>query len=619
MGDIMANLISSGVFDKLIQNQYLHSNTENFVEVVSQHLSTLKKEQMNNALLIEIKERLEKLLNKANEQMNLFYQDISNYYRSIGQMDKIILGRDFYNNGKYYPNGANEFSRKFLINNKSNKNMTDEQVILSIINSIDSRNEIRRIYNNINNMFLSKNVNFNQVQQKMIMQLQDIFGQTIFPNINEILYNDIEKNINNIFVQNRTKGAYGLKISNKSDKKIQEKINDFLSQLGIENFSARRQKDLDSFKNMLINQLKNKNLFYEVGNQYWDYLNKKFKEKTGKSLHGAKKRKFARFFSDTIGKYNVNLIDVRQENSLNGFLLEFGMYASFNLPLNYNQEIVSILGQENIIREYITEEYNLTGQKIKGTKVTTGQSPSDIEYKGSSGKFYRFQLKNNFNEVSKALSFRSQAEIKVSTYLSTAFTNLNQNIKDILLYLLINTAFLRKYGLGSYNSNEKITFNPSDYPIIKDYILFFLQQSYQFLIGYQYDKNIQEINGITAGNLAYIFQGKYLIPVAAYFYSALEMIQKILDNTYNLKGIGGISGLPSFKNNSLSIKNDEFQKNKINLLSKLKYNDNVYSEYKYPQGLLEYGGSYGKQLYNNLSFERISIVLIIEKLEKYFK
>lgn len=619
MGDIMANLISSGVFDKLIQNQYLHSNTENFVEVVSQHLSTLKKEQMNNALLIEIKERLEKLLNKANEQMNLFYQDISNYYRSIGQMDKIILGRDFYNNGKYYPNGANEFSRKFLINNKSNKNMTDEQVILSIINSIDSRNEIRRIYNNVNNMFLSKNVNFNQVQQKMIMQLQDIFGQTIFPNINEILYNDIEKNINNIFVQNRTKGAYGLKISNKSDKKIQEKINDFLSQLGIENFSARRQKDLDSFKNMLINQLKNKNLFYEVGNQYWNYLNKKFKEKTGKSLHGAKQKKFARFFSDTISKYNVNLIDVRQENSLNGFLLEFGMYASFNLPLNYNQEIVSILGQENIIREYITEEYNLTGQKIKGTKITTGQSPSDIEYKGSSGKFYRFQLKNNFNEVSKALSFRSQAEIKVSTYLSTAFTNLNQNIKDILLYLLINTAFLRKYGLGSYNSNEKITFNPSDYPIIKDYILFFLQQSYQFLIGYQYDKNIQEINGITAGNLAYIFQGKYLIPVAAYFYSALEMIQKILDNTYNLKGIGGISGLPSFKNNSLSIKNDEFQKNKINLLSKLKYNDNIYSEYKYPQGLLEYGGSYGKQLYNNLSFERISIVLIIEKLEKYFK
>ena len=52
--------------------------------------------------------------------------------------------------------------------------------------------------------------------------------------------------------------------------------------------------------------------------------------------------------------------------------------------------------------------------------------------------------------------------------------------------------------------------------------------------------------------------------------------------------------------------------------SELEYN-NVYGEYKYPQSLLEYGGSYGKKVYNNLSFERISIVLIIEKLEKYFK
>ena len=295
------------------------------------------------------------------------------------------------------------------------------------------------------------------------------------------------------------------------------------------------------------------------------------------------------------------------------------MYASVNLPAKYGQEIVKILGQESVIRNYITEQYDDKGNLLKGTKEINGQSPSDIEYIGLSGKRYRFQLKNNFNEVSTALSFRSQAEIKVSTYLATAFDNVDVDIKNILAYLLINTAFLRNYGLGPYNSGTEINLSPKSFPIVRDYILFFLQQSYQFLIGYQYEKQIKEVEGITAGNLAYIFKGKYLIPVSAYFFSALEMLQKVLNNNYNLNGIGGIAGLPSFKKVSIPGKtNTEFQKEKINLLSELEY-DSVHGEYKYPQGLLEYGGNYGRQVYNNLTFERISIVLVIEKLEKYFK
>ena len=75
-----------------------------------------------------IKERLETLINKTNVQMNSFYEDISNYYSSIGQTDKVISGRDSYSNGVYTPNGANEFSRKFLINSKI-------AIILFVINS----------------------------------------------------------------------------------------------------------------------------------------------------------------------------------------------------------------------------------------------------------------------------------------------------------------------------------------------------------------------------------------------------------------------------------------------------------------------------------------------------
>lgn len=623
----MENLVSSGTADKLIDNKYLHSNTDNFVNVVKQHSAILSFESLDNDLLINMKERLEKLIEETNAQMNQFYEDISKYYDSIGQRNKVIYGRDKYSDGVYKPDGANEFSKKFLINSKGN-NSTEEQIILSIINSEASKSKLRDIYYRVNEKFgFVKVKNFTQEQKKIINILNKAFNNEnkLLKKVDNITYSNIEDYINDIFIGNRKNRAYGLKILKKMNKKELSKektrIDNIIQELGLKNFSGHRQEDLNELKNLLTNKLKNVDLFYSIGLQYWDeYLNVEFKKKAKKTLDGRKRVKFARFFKETLSRYNVNLIDTKQETSLNGFLLEYGLYASVNLPLKAGQEIVNILGQEKVVRTYITEEYDLIGNVSKGNKQITGQSPSDIEYLGASGRKYRFQLKNNFNDVSKALSFRSQAEIKVSTYMATAFNKVNVDIKNILTYFLINAAFLRKYGLGAYNTGEETLFRPKDFPLIRDYILFFLQQSYQFLIGYQYGENIEKAQGITAGNIAYIFKGKYLIPVAAYFYSALEMLQKVSNTGHKPQGIGGIAGLPSFKNiNTLGITNIEFQENKANLLDKLKYNDNVYKEYKYPQGLLEYGSSYGQKLYNKLSFERISIVLIIDQLDKYFK
>jgi hypothetical protein len=186
--------------------------------------------------------------------------------------------------------------------------------------------------------------------------------------------------------------------------------------------------------------------------------------------------------------------------------------------------------------------------------------------------------------------------------------------------MLINTAFLRKYGLGPYGHNEEVRFNPTDYPDVRDYVLFFLQQTFQFLVGYQYDKKIRTKDGITEGNIAYVFQGKYLIPVAAYFYSALEMINKILNSEHELQGIGGIAGLPSFKNFNLSIPEEEFQRRKNKIVGKLIESKNlVRKSPKYPQELVSYGGKYGLELYDKLSFDKISIILEMKKLERYFK
>lgn len=627
---VKRNLIDNGVVDRLIKEHYLHSNTENFVEAVTQHHDSLVATEKDNSFLVEIKTRLEKLLSETNKQMNIFYEDLSNYYSSINQPEKIIKNRDFYKDGVYNPEGANEFSRKFLLdksNGKQSNITTDEKIILSIINSPQSLEKIKQAYIKILSQVENTVIKLDKEQKKIIMNLEATFNQKLPAKVEDITYGMMEKFLNNLFISDRKKGEFGLKIySTKKKKKkpikqMSQELMHEIEDLGIKDFSPRNQEHLKQLKNILIQKLKDKNLYYMVGLEYWKYLSSKFKEKTGRSLHGAKARKFANYFSKLMMGYtNINLIDDSQFQSLKGFVLEFGLFTSVNLPLYSGQQLVNILGQEQVVREYITEEINSTNQKESSVKQVGGQSPSDIEYIGYSGKRYRFQLKNNFDDVKTHLSFRSQAQIKVSTYLPTALNGVSENIKDILIYLLINTAFLRKHGLGPYSGHsEPMNFLTKEHPVIKEYILFFLQQTYQFLIGYQYDKQLRKIDGITAGNLAYIFQGRYLIPVSAYFYSALEMINKVLDNKHQLQGIGGIAGLPAFKKDNISIDNFTFQKNKINLLQKINFNDATYKTYKYPNALAEYGGSYGAELYNKLTFERISIILEIEKLERYFK
>lgn len=620
----MGNLIETGVADRLIDAHYLHSNTKNFINVAKQHRESLKGQ--NNETLMDIKLRLERFLNESNAQINSFYEDLSNYYLSINQPEKVIRGRDSYKDGVYTPNGANEFSRKFLIDrkNKNNGIVTDEKIILSIINSQESIDAIREAYEKVAVNAMNKTLKIDNEQRKIFEELEKLFKAKLPVKIEELTFNTIDRYLKNLFVKNRKDGQFGLSIKStkKSKKKdISKELRDFIKTLGIEDFSPRNAESLKHLKNTLNQKLRDKNLYFLVGKEYWNFLNTKFKEKTNRSLHGAKSTKFANYFSNAMMAYtNINLVETNQEQSLKGFVLEFGLFASVNLPIYASERVANLLGQTNVNRTYITEvlDENLNIQQTE--KIIQGQSPSDIEYVGKSGKRYRFQLKNNFNDVKSHLSFRSQAQIKVSTYVPTALNGFSENVKDILVYMLINTAFLRKYGLGPYGHNEEVRFNPTDYPDVRDYVLFFLQQTFQFLVGYQYDKKIRTKDGITEGNIAYVFQGKYLIPVAAYFYSALEMINKILNSEHELQGIGGIAGLPSFKNFKLSIPEEEFQRRKNKIVGKLIESKNlVRKSLKYPQELVGYGGKYGLELYDKLSFDKISIILEMKKLERYFK
>lgn len=636
------NLVSSGTTDRLIENYYLHSNTNNFV----QNVNTMSKMSNYGKLNKEFKglrARLVKLINETNKQMNLFYEDFKDE-----NGNPLIKGRDKFsgakNNPIYSPEGAREFSRKYLLNRNNEldaENSTDEKILLGIVNSQDTINFLQLKAKEIADD--NSKLTFTNEQKTLIHNLDTVFnhkisrkiknstGQSIQDAIDSLTGQSIQNVINSLFIDKRDETGKGklrfaIKKGNYKKNYFDENttFKQILKEIEIEEFSPTNKNNLSEFKAAVLRKLYSDAFYSKLGSIFWDYINEKFKEKTGKKLAGPKKRRFVSYFTNTIKNYKgLSLFDANQTSGLKGFVLEFGVAFAFNMPRKYGNDIVNIIGQKMVIREYLLEEK--TKQKsIINTKSFSGESASDIEFIGASGQVYRFQLKNNFNSISDALSFRTQASIKVSTFIPTALDGYDKDVKDTLAYLLINTAFLRENGLDKYkqgNQKDK-KFQPSKFPVVAQYINLFLQMSYEFLIGYKYSANLKETEAITAGNLAYIFQGRYLIPVASFFYSSLQMLDNVIKQT-EMKGIGGIHGIPSFKNvelkgfNESSISKEDFQEKKINLLSKM--GSARKGTYKYPEPLVEFGSDYGKDLYNSLFFERISIVLKIGQLEKFFK
>lgn len=623
----MENLVGSGTTRRLISNQYLHSNTNNFIASVRNQRNYLKYDQHNKEL-INLKDRLVNMIKQTNYYVNLFYQDMG-----------IVQRDNFSEESGYKPNGANAFSREYLIYSFKkvdlSKDRKDEKILLTIINSEQSKRKLREIYQIVEKQMNALNVEWDEEQKKIVKNLLELTGTRLGKKIDNMTIANVESWLSRVFVKNRKAGTRGIKLKSDLNTKTyreNEAFQEILKELKIpmENFSIREKESLQQLRAALNQRLKDKKLYQEIGIRYADWILDTYHKKTGKTMkwEPQKKSRFVNLFVSTVSNYtNLDFV-VKNDSGLNGFLLEFGMFVSFNLPRSRDNEIVKILGQDQVVREYAASSFRMGQYKTNEVKVV-GQSASDISFQGKNNRVYNFQLKNSLNEGQAALTFRAQPEIKVSTYLPTAIQN-DKNLLEILQYLLINTAFLKQYGLGKYSStgSNNFLFKSGNIPKeVNDYILFFLQQTYEFLLGTQYDKNIKEFGAKNAGNLAYIFQGKYFIPIAAYLYSAYEMLNKILKNNYRMKnttyqlgGIGGISNIPNFKNVDIGINNRTFQREKIEkILPHAKTINKTEKGYKYPEPLLAYGGYYGRRLYNNLKFERINITLIIENLETFFK
>ena len=601
------NLIAEqSVINKLMQNDYLHSNTDNFVENTRNLINFKQQQQIDNFddLIEELSSIINECLGRVNEM-----------YKFLG-----IRGQDSWSpSGGYKSEGATEFRRKFLIQEflgkESKEKLSFGQKLLTIINSQESLDFLQRNFS-INSADM---ISIDDEEKILLNLLQKITGKWM-KNIENTTGTLIDNFIDRLF---DTKNGR-IRIHKTKNSK-QEDLDELMNKLKLYGLNLNHKEDVLKLKSAIKTQLFRKNYYKILGEKYYNFISDRFLYyfKDNTDFIKIKKEVFIKEFVDTLKGYtSIDFEKSGSTSNLKGFLLEFGFYADYKLDKKDIQQGIRILGQDLEKRVYKNTQKDMSKGKVTNEiegekKIFTSQSASDIVFYNGEQE-YRLQLKNNLLDKD-ILSFRAQPEIKISTFLPSAIKD--ENTRNTLSYLLINFGFLKKYGLDK--EGEPNHLSEKDVPEIKDYITLLLETGYKFILGTDYMTKVDEAEVQEAGNIAYIFQGKFLIPVAMYFASAYELLYKLQTNSEDFRssGIGGLS-LPSYTNVSNeifsssqnSLNEVQFQNQKHRIIQKMKYNDNMYGEYRYPQQLLEYGAVAGHDMYNKMSF-KLRITLSLDKLK----
>lgn len=601
------NLIAEqSVINKLMQNDYLHSNTDNFLENTRNLINFKQQQQIDN--FDDLIKKLSLIIKECLDRVNDMYDFLG------------IKGRDSWSpSGGYKSTGAIEFRRRFLIQEflgkESKEQLSFGQKLLTIINSQESLDFLQRNFN-INSADM---ISIDDEEKILLNLLQKITGKWM-KNIENTTGTLVDNFIDRLF---DTKNGR-IRIHKTKNSK-QEDLNELMNKLKLYGLNLNHKEDVLKLKSAIKTQLFRKNYYKILGDKYYNFISDRFLYyfKDNSDFIEIKREVFIKEFVDTLKGYvSIDFEKSGSTSNLKGFLLEFGFYADYKLDKKEIQQGIRILGQDLEKRVYKNTQKGMSKEKITNEiegekKIFTSQSASDIVFYDDKQE-YRLQLKNNLLDK-KFLSFRAQPEIKISTFLPNAIKD--ENTRNTLSYLLINFGFLKKYGLDKEGQPNHLS--EKDVPEIEDYIKLLLETGYKFILGTDYMTEVNEAEIQEAGNIAYIFQGKFLIPVAMYFASAYELLYKLQTNSGGFRdsGIGGLS-LPSytnvsneiFSNSQNSLNEIQFQNQKHKIIQKMKYNDNMYGEYRYPQQLLEYGAVAGHDMYNKMSF-KLRITLSLDKLK----
>lgn len=604
------------VYKRLIDNVYIHSNTDNFSRYVSANYglsgffgrSTKVDNEMRKA-----KTRLLDAINTITKICNAFYQDMG------------LLKRDRFDadTGIFYLDGAEEFQLQYLMKTQDQLEESDSTStkILSIMNSPE--------YINVLIASMERNISFNSSQfQAFIQEAARGLSENVVSSMIDPVINTTGPQVAQAAFDALSKMFQTTKKANNRSylkKTIQANISKSLSKKGLaariyeaatkEGLSATRKADLDKIKQNIVNQFILNYSHEEIAKEMWNTL---IQLDTKKVVNENLKDIFIQYFKQALDE-NYSKVDlIKDKAQLSGAILEQG----FLFGISYDvKKVVSLAGNEFISMGQTNVKK--TFQTMKGPMVITAASGTDIQVRGKSGQIYNIQAKNSFSNKDYT-SIHLQSEISLYTY---AHTVLSEERANELEYMVLNRAYLNQYG--SYGLTEDVgnhLYRKSD-SLIDLYIEYFLNETLAYLVAGKITKGTGTTNKnyYSKANVLFLYKGKFLIPTSIFLYSAYELISQLIDK--DPRELDNAAATFGFLNVSQELKGVNVGKEEAgNLkLQKILALEEAKKDWKkkelkdlkrYPPQLMSVGSDFGKSLLQKAAFKRMTYTLKIKKIEE---
>ena len=617
------------LFNKLSNNKvpYIHSNPNNFVQ---HSLVWLEGKKYANEIN-EAKESLKTTIINITNRCNDFYNELQ------------IPAHDEFdpNTGNIILNGARVFEDIYLKKNEK-LDLSDKDslttILLTLMNNITYKDIVERKINSGSVFEYDKFIQFyKNLTNKRQKDLQ--FIQAMKDTVGKEAYKLVSIGLENLFTNKRR--SMSVKDTYAANKTIEAKMkDDEIFKEILKKYSLTKKSDIPKIKKEI-----EKHFFQKPSNKrdiaiiMWEALEEVDKNKilrkkiesqneNNKQAYKDFKKEFIDFFSIVQGEYGeVNIIE--NTSTYSGFILEYTTSFGLNIDLKRLEAKIINLGQTKEEKEYKNSE---------DSWIVSGFSGSDLIIE-KNNKQYRIQAKNSFSEKDFT-SIHLQSTVYLDTY---AHTILDEQTANIFEYLILNRAYLSKYGLSGVKkgqfaydlrseknsgSNAKNAYLTRENPNLEKYISYFLNLTLEYLIaGKIKSENFKTDNS----NLFFIYKGQYLIPVSLFLYSAYELILYIQNNNNFVDDWKSSYGRLTFSKelDNLCINmNDarKLQREKFDFLNNpwlktsWQQNENGYvNEKKYPEALIEIGQKMGKKLQKNAKFKKINFSFKIKEINKLLK
>lgn len=622
------NIASPATYGRLSERMYIHSRAKNFESITRGNLNRVKKGKGEGAKKLErevkdLTNLIQEIMVKSNE-----------FYKAMGIDGRDVLKSD----GTADFAGASEFSRLYLMDwtkNTNNSTLTEEQKLvkslLSIINTRKMQNFIEEQAQKIVPMDTQK---ISRAFNKFNKYLTDEGREAFLDTTEKVTFAMLNQAVEDIVTQETGKkrklsSSVNREALERSYKKSQEKLGKDVNN----NKNTGLNELVEHAKQQIITPLKAEKLAmicstYVINELKKIYNDFSYIESKYQNINNFKKMITDSFKSGFL-QYRGGATFKKNDIRVTGFLLEFGMQIAYTPFLSTIGASIQTIGQDTEKKIYKTVSFNQsTGELTAGEYSFNAQKAADLVITTKDNKTYHIQAKNSFSN-SNYLTVNLKESFKLSYFLENALSN--PKLRYEYAYLILNKSYLELNNIElNRQTNEFEAENYKSSSKIEEIISFLMAQTVAFLTSSELGGYTKHQKTATTGNLFFVYQGKYLIPISMFLVSALQFSKQLAQGVEQdkLQYIGGFRYNKRLLGISRNISNAKnFRQAKMAGLSQgiqdgaYEKDDGTigYKSPRYPDPMVAIGALKGRQLYADAYFSRINFTPNISKIRDVLK